>query len=57
MKLLHILKTEPDENTNTLMDILSKGETTTVFKLYEGRADYELLIDLVFDHDKTISWW
>ena len=57
MKILHILKSEPDENTKTLMDILSKGEDTTSFALYEGTPDYEELIDLIFAHDRTISWW
>lgn len=57
MKILHILKTEPDQNTKTLMDIVSEGEDATVYKLYEGDPDYEQLIDLVFENDKTISWW
>jgi len=46
MKTLHILKTEP-----------SQGQETTVFKLYDEDADYEKLIDLIFEYDKTVSWW
>lgn len=57
MKILHILKTEPDENTSSLIDIVSEGEQSTVFKLYEAPVDYEALIDAVFAHDKVISWW
>ena len=57
MKLLHILKSEPDENNKTLIDILSEGQNTRVFPLYEEQANYEELIDLIFDHDKVISWW
>jgi len=57
MKLLHILKSEPDDNTKTLMEILSEDEESTLFPLYEGGPDYEKLIDMVFEHDKTISWW
>jgi len=49
MKTLHILKTEPDNN--------SQGQETTVFKLYDEDADYEKLIDLIFEYDKTVSWW
>lgn len=56
MKTLHILKTEPDENTNRLIDILSQGEEANVFRLYEDQ-DYEKLIDLIFEYEKTISWW
>jgi hypothetical protein len=59
MKLLHILKSKPDDNTKTLMDIVSAGKETTVIELYEDEADYEKLIDLVFEHDhnRVISWW
>ncbi len=58
MKVLHILKSEPDENTKTLMDLMSEGEETTVYPLYDDAgADYEKLIDLIFDHDKVVSWW
>ena len=57
MKTLHILKTEPDNNTNTFLDIISEGEEATLFRLFEEQADYEKLIDLIFEHDKIISWW
>ena len=57
MKLLHILKSEPDNNTKTLMNILSEGEEATVVPLYEADADYEKLVDMIFEHDKVISWW
>jgi hypothetical protein len=57
MKLLHILKTEPDENARTLMDILSEGEEATEFGLYEEAADYEKLIDMIFEYEKVITWW
>jgi len=57
MKMLHILKSEPDNNTNVLMGILSEGNEETVFSLYEGSPDYEELIDQIFSHDQIISWW
>ena len=57
MKILHILKSEPDDNTMTLMEILSQGEEATQFKLYGEETDYEKLIDLIFEHDKVVSWW
>ena len=57
MKLLHILRSEPAENTKSLMDILSEGNDASVFPLYEEEADYEKLIDAVFENDKVISWW
>ena len=57
MKLLNILKSEPDENTRTFIEILSEGEEATEFSLYEEAAEYEKLIDMIFEHDKVITWW
>ena len=57
MKLLHILKSEPDDNTRSLMAILSEGNEASQFPLYEEQADYEALIEAIFENDKTISWW
>ncbi len=57
MKLLHILKSEPNNNIKTMLDILSEGEESSVFTLYEDQPDYENLIDMIFGHDKVISWW
>ncbi len=57
MRLLHILKSEPDENTSIFMEILSEGEEATEFSLYEDAADYGKLIEMIFEHDKVITWW
>ena len=57
MKTLHILKSEPDKNTTTLMDILSRDAETTVTNVYEESTDYEVLIDQIFEHDRTVCWW
>jgi len=56
MKTLHLLKSKPDKNTETLMRIVSEGEST-IFKLYEEDADYGRLLDLIFENEKIISWW
>lgn len=57
MKLLHIMRSEPDEHARALMDIISEGEEATEFSLYVETADYERLIDMIFEHDKVITWW
>jgi len=57
MKVLHIYKTQPDEMTKTLVRTLSEGEQVTEFDLFRGDVDYEKLLDLIFDHDKVITWW
>ena len=58
MKTLHILKTETEDNTEKLMcPLLGSEKEAMVFRLYEESADYEKLLDLIFEHDKVISWW
>ena len=57
MTLLHILKSEPDGNTKTLIESLSAGEDSELFPLYKGEVDYDNLLDLIFAHDRVISWW
>jgi hypothetical protein len=57
MKTLHILKTEPDNNTRALIDSISQGEESAIFRIYDENVDYEKLIELIFEYDKTVSWW
>jgi hypothetical protein len=57
MTRLHILKSEPDENTRKLIENLSGGQEPEIFPLYKGEVDYDKLLDLIFAHDRVISWW
>jgi hypothetical protein len=57
MKLLHILKSSPDECTRILMDIISQSEETTEVSLNDEATDYGKLVDLIFENDKVITWW
>lgn len=59
MTTLHILKSNPEDATESLINILSNGKDATRFPLYEGKPDYGKLIDLIFEHDhnKVFSWW
>lgn len=58
MKILHILKTDPDDDTSALVSALgmAHGQESTVVRL-DDSTDYEQLIDLIFDHHKIITWW
>jgi hypothetical protein len=59
-KMLHILKTEPDDLQRTLMYNLSLGYSCLQFPLFEMEdiaPDYEELVDLIFDFDEVVSWW
>lgn len=57
MKILHVLKSEPDAVIKKVMEPLSKGNEAREFEMYQGDVDYDKLVELVFDHDKVICWW
>ncbi len=57
MKLLHVLKSEPDETVKKLMTPLSAHNQVQEFKLFGENIDYDKFIELVFDNDKVICWW
>ena len=59
-RMLHILKSEPDDLQRTLMYSLSLGYNCLQFPLYpfeEEDPDYDELIDLIFEFDEVITWW
>jgi hypothetical protein len=57
MKLLHVLKSEPDKATKTLMNASSEGNDVQQFELSANDVDYDKLVELIFEKDKVISWW
>jgi hypothetical protein len=57
MKVLHVLKSEPDETIKTLMGSFAESNEVQEFEMYKGDLDYDKLIELVFDSDKVICWW
>ena len=59
MSILHILKTKPDDNTQILMSAFAGnlGEDAAIYELFDEHVDYEELIDLIFEHEKVVSWW
>ncbi|HEY6004634.1 MAG TPA: hypothetical protein VIV57_17300 [Anaeromyxobacter sp.] len=57
MKVLHVLRSEPDEITRGLIDGMSRGGGGKEVALYEGRVDYDRLVQDIFQSDKVICWW
>ena len=57
MKLLHVLKSEPDEVIKKLMKASSEGNDVQQFELFAKDVDYDKLVELIFENDKVISWW
>ena len=55
MKILYILKQEPDATVKKLMEAHKKGNDVTVVKLKENK-NYAHIVDLIFSCYKVISW-
>jgi hypothetical protein len=56
MEVLHILRSEPDEDTRTLIDAIS-GSGAKTLALYESGIDWDQVVDMVVSHEKIICWW
>ena len=57
MKLLHILRSEPDETIEKLINNLTENDEATVKPIFQGDVDWSRLVDDIFSHDKIICWW
>ncbi|MEW6675901.1 MAG: hypothetical protein AB1348_07885 [Nitrospirota bacterium] len=56
MKVLHILKTEPDETAQKIIEEHKKGNEVTVIELYKKNIQYEDIIVLIEKSDRIIAW-
>ncbi len=57
MKVLNILRSEPDQMVRRFIDALSKEGEKVEIRLYEGPVDYDQLVIEIFESRKVISWW
>jgi len=58
MKILHILKSEPDETTEQFIrQMTADNDEVTVKPLFEADVDWQRLTDDIFSHEKVICWW
>ena len=57
MRVLHILRSNPDETVEKLIEHMSDTDETTVQPLFQGDIDWSRLVDDIFAHDKVICWW
>ena len=55
MKILYILKQNPDATGKKLMEVHKNGNDVTVVNLKENK-NYGQIVDLIFSSDKVISW-
>jgi len=56
VKILHILKKEPDTTTQNIIDLHRKGNEVKTVELYTGTVSDEKLLEDVFAHDKVFCW-
>jgi hypothetical protein len=57
MRILHILRSEPDEMVRMFIREVSESEESMEVTLYQGEVDYQQLLKDIFASDRVISWW
>ena len=57
MKILHVYRSQADDEIKKLVDIVSEGRETDTFDLAVDSPDYDQLVDKIFAADQTICWW
>ena len=57
MKILHVYRSEPNDDVQKLVEIVSEGRETESFDLYVESPDYDKLVEMVWEADQTICWW
>jgi hypothetical protein len=55
LKILYLMKQEPDETITEVMTEHKKTHQVTVVDLKEEK-DYDRIVDLIAESDKVISW-
>jgi len=57
MKILHILRTEPDDTVKNILAATTNGDQSKTVQLHHGDVDWFRLVDDIFSHDKVVCWW
>ena len=57
MKILHVYRSEPTDDVKKLVEILSRDRDAKDFSLYMGDPNYDVLVQMIQEADKTVSWW
>ncbi|MEJ2656063.1 MAG: hypothetical protein P8012_02565 [Desulfobacterales bacterium] len=57
MKILNIIRSEPDDTTTTFIEGFSRDEGSKNVVLYEGNIDWSALVDDIFSYEQVICWW
>ena len=57
MKIVHLLRSDPDETTRLLIDGVSENMESIEVPLNREAVDYDNLINEIFDSERVICWW
>jgi hypothetical protein len=57
MKILHIYRHPPADDTRELAGIVSRDREASEFFFFQEAVDYDRLLGLILEHDQVISWW
>lgn len=57
MKVLYILKSEPDATVQALSRAIDRDCEVTVAPIFQNQTDWDALVELIFANDKVICWW
>ncbi|MFC2027737.1 hypothetical protein ACFLU3_03510 [Chloroflexota bacterium] len=57
MKVLNILRSEPDKNARWLIEETFRDDEVLEVPLYQEDIDYDDLVRQIFDSDRVVSWW
>jgi len=57
MRIVHLLRSDPDETTRVLIDGVSENITTVEIPLNREGVDYDQLVTRIFESERTICWW
>jgi hypothetical protein len=57
MKILNVYRSEPDDTTKKLIEIVNRDRESDSFDLNVDSPDYDALVDKIYEADQVISWW
>ena len=57
MKILHVLRTEPDETVKDIVAATTNGDQSQTAELFSDNIDWSRLVDDIFSYDKVVCWW
>ena len=57
MKILHILRSKPDEMTRNIIQRSFEDARVIEIPLYEENVNYDKLLEEIFNSNKVVCWW